>query len=159
VLSHYLTKHREESLEILQSAILISIVWNAHTATMAIEKPITKYFVNYALADSLKSLISKHRAILEPYWDFDFILKNSRTLREFDTNFTAPQFKYANVKDYYDDVSVTRRIPDFPIPVFGLSAHDDPMQPGQSKTTTTIIIIIVVAKLIPWADFEFEFEF
>ena len=132
ILSHYLTKYPDDAKANLQCAVLISIVWNAHTATAAIEQPITKFFVNSALADSLKTLVKKHRDVLSTKYDIDKVLKNSNTLRDFDSNFTAPQFSYKNVKEYYDAVTVSTRVDKFPIPVFGLSAADDPMQPGGS---------------------------
>jgi abhydrolase domain-containing protein 1/3 len=51
-------------------------------------------------------------------WDFDKIL-GSRTLREFDAHFTAPQFGYESVLDYYKDAVVLGRVNQFSIPVFG----------------------------------------
>ena len=47
--------------------------------------------------------------------------------------FLAPQFGYANVLDYYTDALVSNRVSQFSIPVFGLSATDDPLQPGESE--------------------------
>ena len=89
--------------------------------------------MNSALAGSLKALVLKHRDVLSTTFDIDSVVKKSSTLREFDTNFTAPQFSYKNCKEYYDAVTVSTRIHKFPIPVFGLSAADDPMQPGRSE--------------------------
>ena len=78
--------------------------------------------------------MSRHRHILQKRdcWDFDKIL-NSKTLREFDSHFTAPQFGYLDVLEYYKDAVVTQRINKFSIPVFGLNSADDPLQPGESK--------------------------
>lgn len=58
---------------------------------------------------------------------------NAKTVREFDAAFTAPQFGFANVDEYYRSASTSGNVHKFPIPVFALSAYDDPVQPGHRK--------------------------
>jgi len=55
----------------------------------------------------------------------------SKTLREIDASYTAPQFGYKSLQDYYDHVTVTKDINKMSIPVVGLSSMDDPMMPGK----------------------------
>ena len=56
--------------------------------------------------------------------------------------FSAPQFGYANVLEYYNDAVVSNRVNQFSIPVFGLNAIDDPLQPGESEFNSHLHSII-----------------
>jgi len=67
-------------------------------------------------------------------WDFAKVLA-SKTLREFDHHFTAPQFGYESYAEYYKAATITPEIHKFSIPVVGLNAMDDPMQPGEDLPT------------------------
>lgn len=77
---------------------------------------------------------SRHREVLQKRecWDFDKILA-SRTLAEFDSCFTSPQFGYANVQEYYKDAVITHRLNRLSLPVFSLNSTDDPIQPGERE--------------------------
>jgi len=60
----------------------------------------------------------------------------SRTFREYDSQFTAPQFGYADIWKYYTDGIMTKdRVKKLSIPVFGLNAIDDPVIPGEYLPT------------------------
>ncbi len=71
-------------------------------------------------------LFGRYRDVLESReCDFDKIME-SRSLREFDSTFTAPHFGYDSVMDYYTDAQIVPNVHKFSIPVVGLSALDDP---------------------------------
>lgn len=100
----------------------------------SLEKPfLNKYIVNYTLTSNLQNLAKRHISVLEERncWDFEKIF-SVKTIAEFDNHFTAPQFGYANWKEYYTAAQITPYIDKFSIPVFGLNALDDPMQPGEN---------------------------
>lgn len=63
----------------------------------------------------------------------------AKTVREFDAAVTAPQFGFASVDEYYQSATTSGNIHKFSIPVFALSACDDPMQPGHRKSVTFFI--------------------
>ena len=135
LLCQYIINHPEEAKELLVAALVVSICWDPMSGTTNLEKPfVNKYIMNYNLTQNLRNLAAKYRTILEERncWDFNKVLK-SRTLREFDAHFTAPQFGYDSVMDYYRAASVKDNVHKFPIPVFGFNAYDDPLQPGDRK--------------------------
>ena len=65
-----------------------------------------------------------------PGFNVKAILK-AKTVREFDSAGTAPQFGFKSVEDYYISASTKGHVHKFPIPVFSLNAEDDPMSPGK----------------------------
>lgn len=62
----------------------------------------------------------------------------AKTVRDFDSAVTAPQFGFPNVLEYYQSATTNGNIHKFSIPVFALSAADDPMQPGYRKCSIKI---------------------
>lgn len=66
--------------------------------------------------------------MLESSIDYNLVM-TSRTIREFDSNFTVKQFGYKDVIDYYSHASIHEKIPLIKVPTLCLSAADDPMQP------------------------------
>jgi predicted alpha/beta-fold hydrolase len=70
-------------------------------------------------------------------WDFNKVL-SVKTIREFDEHFTAPQFGFSSSEEYYTAAQVTPEIHKFSIPVIGLNAIDDPMQPGEGSFHTIL---------------------
>lgn len=82
----------------------------------------------------------RYRAVLESRdcWDFEKVF-GSKTLREFDHHFTAPQFGFGSSEEYYKAAKIAPEIHKFSIPVFGLNARDDPMQPGEGMIVLTKI--------------------
>ena len=53
---------------------------------------------------------------------------SSRTVREFDSLFTSPQFGYKDVKEYYTDACIALKVQNIKVPVLALNAEDDPFQ-------------------------------
>ena len=59
--------------------------------------------------------------------DFNTVL-SSTTVKEFDSSFTACQFGYKDVDDYYSDACLRGKIKNIKIPVLAINAEDDPFQ-------------------------------
>jgi len=59
VLAHYLIEHREEAKKRLKAAMLISIVYDAWSATQSIETPVNLRLFNHQLAQSLLYMAKK----------------------------------------------------------------------------------------------------
>lgn len=130
MLGSYLHRHSEEARKIFTACQLISVPWNALKAIDSIEKP----FINRMLGNHLKSrmcqILLSHKILKKSRHDIDFdeIVK-SRSIREFDSNFTSKQFGYKDVDDYYKDATLHNKLHKISVPLLCLSAADDPFQP------------------------------
>lgn len=67
-----------------------------------------------------------------PSFNIEAVMK-AKTVREFDSAVTAPQFGFATVEDYYRSATTKGHVHKFPIPVFCLNAVDDPMCRPQGR--------------------------
>ncbi|CAG7786746.1 unnamed protein product, partial [Allacma fusca] len=132
LMSQYMDRKTDKTKEIFQCVVLISPVWDPYSGSASIEQPINKFFINNGVAAGFRAIIRKNRQVLQTVIDVDKMISKITTLRNFDINFTVPQFNYKNVKEYYDDIGLVQRIKNFPVPVFALCAADDPMQPKDS---------------------------
>ena len=56
-----------------------------------------------------------------------------KTLREFDSAYTAKQSGYKDVNAYYADASIHDKLHKIEVPTLCLSAGDDPLQPYEGK--------------------------
>ncbi|ODN05211.1 Phospholipase ABHD3 [Orchesella cincta] len=131
-IGRYLINHPEEAKDTFLAAMVISICWDPMVGTASIEKPfVNRYIVNYTLTTNMQNLANKHRTVLETRdcWDMEKVF-GSKTLREFDHHFTAPQFGFKSCEEYYKAAKISPEIEKFSIPVIGLNARDDPMSPG-----------------------------
>ena len=64
---------------------------------------------------------------------FFYSTEQSRTMREFDSKFTAPMFGLKSAEDYYTQGSPGNKIDRVSIPVLCLNAADDPFVPFDSE--------------------------
>lgn len=53
----------------------------------------------------------------------------SKTIREFDSRFTAVQFGFRDVEEYYRTACLHDKLDNIKVPLLCLSAADDPFQP------------------------------
>jgi len=60
-------------------------------------------------------------------------LLQSKTIREFDSSYTAKQFGYKDVDSYYTDATIHDKLDKIEVPLLCLSAGDDPFQPLEGK--------------------------
>lgn len=57
----------------------------------------------------------------------------SRTIKEFDTNFTSKHFGFKDVDHYYDEATLHNKLHKIAVPLLCLSAADDPFQPLEGR--------------------------
>ena len=57
----------------------------------------------------------------------------SRTIRQFDSSFTAKLFGYDSYQEYYNDANIHLKLHQVKIPVLALNAADDPFSPKRGK--------------------------
>jgi len=132
ILGNYLATRKENAAEKLVAAMVLSIPWNTYVGTESLEKPMLNLWLNQHLAKCLCESVKSMKKILggPKKWDLDHVLQ-SKTVREFDTRFTAVQFGYANVDDYYRSACLHDKLDNIKVPLLCLSAADDPFQPKE----------------------------
>ncbi|CAL4122285.1 unnamed protein product, partial [Meganyctiphanes norvegica] len=133
ILGNYLATRKENAAEKLVAAMVLSIPWNVYVGTANLEKPMLNLWLNQHLAKCLCDSVEKMKNILggpRRKWDLDHVLQ-SKTVREFDTRFTAAQFGYANVDEYYRSACLHDKLDNIKVPLLCLSAADDPFQPKE----------------------------
>ena len=62
-----------------------------------------------------------------------YFIKQSRTVREFDSKLTAPMFGFKSAEDYYINYSPIKVIDRVRVPLLCLNAVDDPYVPFDCK--------------------------
>lgn len=85
------------------------------------------------LTNNLCATLSKCD-ILSSQCDFDQIMQ-SKTIKEFDTNFTSKHFGYRDVDHYYSVATLHNKLHRIAVPLLCLSAADDPFQPLEAIPT------------------------
>ncbi|XP_076035797.1 abhydrolase domain containing Hydr1 [Oratosquilla oratoria] len=130
IVGNYLATRGVKAAEHLVAAMVLSIPWNVFVGTESLEKPLCNLLLNRHLASCLCESISRMRHVLEgdSKWDLDYVMQ-SKTIREFDTRFTAIQFGFKDVEDYYRNASLHDKLDQIKVPLLCLSAADDPFQP------------------------------
>jgi len=96
------------------------------------------------LAGSLVKTIANSELIkrhAEGKYDFDEVLQ-SKTIRQFDANFTSKNFGYKDVDDYYRAATLHNKLHMIATPVLCLNAADDPFQPLEGMLQMFKIIIL-----------------
>lgn len=64
---------------------------------------------------------------------YSFFHVQSKTIREFDSRFTAVQFGFRDVEEYYRTACLHDKLHLVRVPLLCLSAADDPFQPLQGE--------------------------
>lgn len=130
IIGNYLATRGEKAANSLVAAMVLSIPWNVFVGTESLEKPLWNLLLNRHLANCLCNTVDSMRNMLEGdhKWDIDHVMK-SKTIREFDTRFTALQFGYGTVENYYKAACLHDKLDRIKVPLLCLSAADDPFQP------------------------------
>ncbi|XP_063699206.1 phospholipase ABHD3 isoform X3 [Culicoides brevitarsis] len=130
ILGNYLAKHAEEAAKYLTSAKIISAPWNVFKGSDSIEKPFLNNMLGRHLADSLCKTVDQYDILKskEFTWDMNKVLQ-SKTIKEFDSQFTAKHFGFKDVDHYYTEATMHDKLHSIKVPVLCLSAADDPFQP------------------------------
>jgi len=133
ILGNYLTDQGEAAREKLHATMLISVCYDTFEGTKSLEKPGLNLLLNRNLASSLVESIKEVKEQFEASdtWDMDHVF-TSKTIREFDSRFTAKMFGYKSVAEYYGAARLHHKVENIKVPTLSLSAEDDPFQPGDS---------------------------
>lgn len=86
--------------------------------------------LNSHLAGALCNTVRKYDILFkeEHEWNMEKVLQ-SKTIQEFDINFTSLHFGYGNVENYYKKATLHNKLHKIKVPTLCLSAADDPFQP------------------------------
>lgn len=84
-------------------------------------------------ANGLCATVSRYEILKDSGpWDMDQVLR-SRTIKEFDSNFTCKHFGFNDVDAYYDAATLHNKLHMIRVPLLCLSAADDPFQPLEGE--------------------------
>ncbi|XP_075233529.1 abhydrolase domain containing Hydr1 isoform X2 [Lycorma delicatula] len=129
ILGNYMACRGKEAGDYLAAGMLVSVPWNVFKGTESIERPGINILLNNHLASCLTSVVHSLREVLKGGpWVLEEVMK-SRTIREFDSRFTAKQFGYKDVDDYYKHATLHNKLHKIHVPTLCISAGDDPFQP------------------------------
>ncbi|XP_042226126.1 phospholipase ABHD3-like [Homarus americanus] len=152
ILGNYLVTRGEQAAQHLVAAMVLSIPWNVFVGTESLEKPLWNLLLNRHLANCLCESIRSMRKQLEGdyKWDLDHVME-SKTIREFDSRFTAVQFGFRDVEEYYRTACLHDKLDNIKVPLLCLSAADDPFQPMEgipveAANKSSHVAIIVTAR-------------
>nr|AAL28489.1 GM08242p [Drosophila melanogaster] len=155
ILGNYLARKSDEARSFLSAAKIISVPWDVHKGSASIEKPVINSLLGRHLAGSLCRTLRNHLDIYRDiYQDSDIDIQRilrCKTIKEFDAHFTAKQFGYAHVNDYYSDATLHNKLDHISVPLLCLSAADDPFQPLdaipiKAANQCTHVAIVITAR-------------
>ncbi|XP_030371471.1 phospholipase ABHD3 isoform X2 [Scaptodrosophila lebanonensis] len=155
ILGNYLARKSDEARSILSAAKIISVPWDVHKGCASIEKPVLNSLLGRHLAGSLCRTLQNHLdTYRDIYQDSDIDIQRilrCKTIKEFDELFTAKQFGYAHVNDYYTDATLHNKLDHISVPLLCLSAADDPFQPLEAipikaANQCTHVAIVITAR-------------
>lgn len=134
ILGNYLATHSDEARRIFTSAKIISVPWDVQKGTLSIEKPYLNSMLGKHLTSRLIQTLAQYEILNKSRHDIDFeTIFKSKTIKEFDTNFTSKHFGYKDVDHYYSMATLHNKLHRIPVPLLCLSAADDPFQPLEGK--------------------------
>lgn len=152
ITGNYLTTRGERASRLLKAAVVMSIPWNMEVGVSSMERPLCNLLLNRYLVHCLCHLADTMRYQLagDHKWDLDQVMK-SKTIREFDTRFTAMQFGFRDAEDYYASSCLHNKIHRIKVPLLCLTAADDPFQPLhaiplEAAEKSSHVAIIVTAR-------------
>ncbi|XP_034476667.1 phospholipase ABHD3 isoform X1 [Drosophila innubila] len=155
ILGNYLARKSDEARINLSAAKIISVPWDVHKGSDSIEKPVINNLLGRHLAGSLCRTLRNHLDIYRDVYQYSDIdiqrILRCKTIKEFDELFTAKQFGYAHVNDYYTDATLHNKLDQISVPLLCLSAADDPFQPLdaipiKAANQCTHVAIIITAR-------------
>jgi len=130
ILGNYLTDQGHKARDKVVAAMLISVCFDTFEGTRSLETPGLNLLLNRHLATTLVESIKEVKEQFDN-WDLDLVF-TSKTVREFDSRFTAKMFGYKSVAEYYGACRLHSKVGDIKVPTLALNAEDDPFQPGDS---------------------------
>ncbi|KXJ81086.1 hypothetical protein RP20_CCG021755 [Aedes albopictus] len=151
IVGNYLVHRTEESKEALTAAFTISLPWNMFKGSESIDRPIMNRLLGRHLTRSLCRLVSKHEVLWDEKhtWNMKNVMA-SRSIRDFDANFTCKNFGFKDLEHYYSHATLHDKLDRVQVPLVCLNAADDPFQPmdavpvvAASKSSHVAIFVTV----------------
>ena len=130
---NYLIRSGPSARPRLRAAMLLSSCFDTFHGMQSLERPGLNRMLNAHLASCLVESVKRVKHHFEPSKldsfsaDLDRVF-SSRTIREFDSSFTAPQFGYPSEREYYEDAKLAGRLGEIAVPTLAMNAEDDPCQ-------------------------------
>ncbi|CAH0405541.1 unnamed protein product [Chilo suppressalis] len=125
VLTQYLAASADSTP--LLAALVVSSPLDVVRGSECIERWPVNALLSYHIARNLRRAVEAMRtlgAVLD--WG---ALERCRSVRQFDSIFTAPHFGFPTVDDYYREASLRGKLNRVRVPLLCLCAADDPFQP------------------------------
>ncbi|XP_050433531.1 phospholipase ABHD3-like [Adelges cooleyi] len=153
ILGNYLQSNEQLTHKHFSAAMIVSVPWKINISASNIEKPIINRMIGSLFTKELLTQVKNNRKLLNSpnhKWNYNEVIK-SKTLREFDRNYTIHMFGYKTVDEYYDSASLHDKINRFHLPCLCLSAADDIFCleqdiPLEQATTTDNVAILLTAR-------------
>ncbi|XP_027840581.1 phospholipase ABHD3-like [Aphis gossypii] len=153
LLGSFLSSNEQYVHKYFSAAMLISVPWNLIATTQNIEKPYLNRLLCSYLAKCLCNLVENSSNMLSSSshkWDYNQVIK-SKTIREFDANYTIKLFEHESVDEYYKKASLHDKLDRIRVPCLCLSAADDPFclesdLPLESADSVENLAILVTVK-------------
>lgn len=140
ILGNYLARHAAEASELLDVGQIISSPFDLKKGVVSIERPFLNTMLGNMLATGLCNVLRRSQLFENESSDggeYDMAkVMRSRTIKEFDTHFTAKNFGYADVDEYYTVASLHDKLHQVRVPCLCLFAADDPFQPFEGEWVT-----------------------
>lgn len=145
----------------LKAGLCISSPFDPVDSSLSIERFFPRIFFNRHLANGLKRIVTPYKMMFEGLCNWDEVMA-AKTVREFDTSFTVPLFKYKSWSDYYHAAALYWKVKRIPIPTLCLNAADDCFSPISSVPFEDIVnsdnVAVVVTKHGGHTSFMKEFN-
>ncbi|CAG9796810.1 unnamed protein product [Diatraea saccharalis] len=125
ILTQYLAASAEKTR--LHAALVVSSPLDVVRGSECIERWPLNALLSYHIARNLRRAVGAMRA-LGAALDWT-ALEQCRSVRQFDSIFTAPHFGFPSVDDYYREATLRGKLTRVRVPLLCLCAADDPFQP------------------------------
>lgn len=121
VLGNYLATHSEQAKKIFTACKIISVPWDVQKGTLSIEKPYLNSMLGKHLTSRLCRTLAKYEILNKSQQDIDFdTIFKSKTIKEFDANFTTKHFGYKSVDHYYSVATLHNKLHSIAVPLLCL---------------------------------------
>jgi predicted alpha/beta-fold hydrolase len=111
----------------LDSVVSIAPPIDLHACSRNLQLGMNRFYDRHYVKRCLQSVEQRRREV--PGALLRDLTPAPRTLREFDSMFTAPLGGFADVNDYYDQASAMHFVPKIRVPTLIITAVDDPVVP------------------------------
>ncbi|OWA50971.1 Phospholipase ABHD3 [Hypsibius exemplaris] len=131
LLTNYLAKCGKENADSrVLGGFTVSTPWNIAASCKVLEEPLNYYIFNRHLAQNLCAAANRHSEMLSKVPGLDLEqLKNVRTIKDFDHNFTAKMFGYESADDYYKSATPHDKVHQIKTRLLAINAADDMFSP------------------------------